>query len=79
MCMHGGTTYDHRLDEELLARTKKALDQPTTRSTVEEALRRAVDDVESEREDRVLRQRRFLDRLPDYSDLEVLASEQMWR
>lgn len=67
------------LDDELLARAKKALGQPTTRSTVEEALRRAVDDVETERQDRALRQRGFLDRLPDYSDPEVLASEQMWR
>jgi Arc/MetJ family transcription regulator len=67
------------LDEELLARAKHALGQRTTRSTVEEALRRAVDDVETAAHDRAIRQRTFLDRLPQYSDPEVLASEQMWR
>lgn len=67
------------LDEELLARAKKALGQPTTRSTVEEALRRAVDDAAAASEDRAIRQRRFLARLPAYGDLGVLASEQMWR
>ncbi|MDQ3715845.1 MAG: type II toxin-antitoxin system VapB family antitoxin [Actinomycetota bacterium] len=67
------------LDEELLARAKKALGQSTTRSTVEEALRRAVDDVQAVNADRAARQRRYLDQLADYVDLEVLESEQMWR
>jgi len=67
------------LDEELLARAKKALGQPTARSTVEEALRRAVADVATASEDRAMRQRTFFERMPDYSDLRVLASEQMWR
>ncbi|MBA3278737.1 MAG: type II toxin-antitoxin system VapB family antitoxin [Geodermatophilaceae bacterium] len=67
------------LDEELLARAKKALGQSTTRSTVEEALRRAVDDVQAVNADRAARQRRYLDQLADYVDLEVLESEQAWR
>lgn len=67
------------LDDELLARAKQALGQTTTRSTVEEALRRALADVEVAHADRVARQRRYLDHLAEHVDLEVLASGKMWR
>ena len=40
------------IDEELLARAKRALRQDTTRATVEEALRQAADRAESEHAER---------------------------
>lgn len=67
------------LDEQLLATAKRVLGQGTTRSTVEEALRRAVAGANDEAAERADRQRRYLQRLPDLSDADVLASEQMWR
>lgn len=67
------------LDEQLLARAKRALGQTTTRSTVEEALRRVVDSVEAEREQRAFRQRGYWQGLSERADLDVLGSEQMWR
>lgn len=67
------------LDEDLLARAKQALGQPTTRATVEEALRRAAETAEREREERAARQRRFFEDLDKYLDLDVLASDEMWR
>lgn len=67
------------IDEELLARAKRALRQDTTRATVEEALRQAVDRAESAQDERAGRQRRYLERLSSRADLAVLASEQMWR
>lgn len=67
------------IDEELLARAKRALRQDTTRATVEEALRQAVDRAESAHDERAGRQRRYLERLSSRADLAVLASEQMWR
>ena len=67
------------LDEELLARAKRALGGKTTRATVEEALRRAAEQAEGERERRAADQLSYLERLPTRADLEVLASEEMWR
>jgi Arc/MetJ family transcription regulator len=67
------------IDEQLLERAKRALGSPTTRATVEEALRRAADHLEAEREARRLRQLRFLEDLDKYLDLDVLASDEMWR
>lgn len=67
------------IDEELLGRAKKALGSPTTRATVEEALRLAAERTESAAADRAERQRRFLDHVGELADLEVLGSEQMWR
>ena len=67
------------IDEELLARAKRALGERTTRATVEEALRRAAGDAETEREQRAERQRRFLEELSSRVDIKVLRSEQMWR
>jgi Arc/MetJ family transcription regulator len=67
------------LDEALLARARRALGTPTTRATVEAALRQAADaadDLERERRDRQLA---LLDRLPELLDTDVLASEEMWR
>lgn len=67
------------IDEELLARAKHALGQGTTRATVEEALRQAAQTAEGEHADRASRQRRYLETLPARADLELLASEEMWR
>ncbi len=67
------------IDEDLLARAKRALGLPTTRATVEEALRRAADQAEDALSERAARQQRYLERLTNHVDVEVLASEEMWR
>jgi Arc/MetJ family transcription regulator len=67
------------LDEELLARAKRALGRSGTKETIEEALRRAAEDGEDERARRADRQRSFLRRMNKGLDLDVLRSEEMWR
>jgi Arc/MetJ family transcription regulator len=67
------------LDEELLARAKRALGQPTARATVEEALRRAAEQAEDEQETDTARLREHLASLAEHLDLDVLASDDMWR
>lgn len=67
------------LDEELLARAKRALGAPTTRATVEEALRLATEAAEDRQAHQAERQRQFLGRLTARLDVDVLASEEMWR
>ena len=67
------------IDDELLARAKRALGQKTTRATVEEALRRAAQSAEGQHAEQAERQKRFLSRLGDRIDVDVLASEEMWK
>lgn len=67
------------IDEDLLARAKRALGLSTTRATVEEALRRAADQAEDEHSERAARQQRYFEQLTNHVDVEVLASEEMWR
>lgn len=67
------------IDEALLARAKRALGLPTTRATVEEALRRAADAAEAHGADRAARERAYLARLADRVDVDVLATDVMWR
>lgn len=67
------------LDEELLARAKRAMGIRSTRGTVEEALRRVADQEEGAQQRRADDQNRYFERLPTMADLEVLASEEMWR
>lgn len=67
------------IDEELLARAKRALGHATTRATVEDALRRAAESAEGERGERTARQTSFLDDLGARVDVSVLISEEMWR
>jgi Arc/MetJ family transcription regulator len=67
------------IDEELLARAKRALGQTTTRATVEEALRRAALAAEDEHARRAASQREFLERLSTRLDPHVLESDEMWR
>lgn len=67
------------LDEDLLAQAKLALGSPTMRATVEEALRRVIRDVGADHAARAAGQRAYLDHLDEHVDLEVLASDDMWR
>ena len=67
------------IDEELLARAKRALGHATTRATVEDALRRAADRAEGEHAERAAQQARYFDRLGKRVDVSVLVSEDMWR
>lgn len=67
------------IDEELLARAKRALGGTTTRWTVEEALRRAAAAAEEEFERRAAAQRRYFETLGDHLDLDVLRSDEAWR
>lgn len=67
------------IDQELLERARRALGEKSTRATVEEALRRAADDVESQQKRRTANQRRYLKRLATRIDVSVLTSEEMWR
>lgn len=67
------------IDEELLGRAKRALGAKTTRSTVEQALRLAVAGAEHEHDEKAARQRQYLEHLGGKVDLEVLASDAMWR
>jgi Arc/MetJ family transcription regulator len=67
------------LDEELLSRAQRALGGKTMRATVEEALRRAAEQAEGEKARRAADQTRYLDKLGESADLDVLASEEMWR
>ena len=67
------------LDEQLLERAKRTLGCGTARATIEEALRRAVEATEREREDRQARQAKYLESLAARGDPEILASDEMWR
>lgn len=67
------------IDEELLARAKRALRLDTTRATVEEALRRAAHQAEGEHAELAGRQCRYLEALSSRADPALLASEEMWR
>jgi Arc/MetJ family transcription regulator len=67
------------IDENLLMRAKRALGSPTTRATVEEALRRVAAEAEHAQEERTAQQRHYLKQLARHVDVEVLASEEMWR
>ena len=67
------------IDEALLGRAKDALGLSTTRETVEEALRRAAEQAEAERERLAALQSAHLKRLPSLTDLDVLRSDEMWR
>jgi Arc/MetJ family transcription regulator len=67
------------LNEELLARAKVALGTKTARATMEEALRRAIEQAKDERARRREVQLEYLGCLPDRVDLDVLALEPIWR
>jgi Arc/MetJ family transcription regulator len=67
------------IDEDLLERAKRALGAKTTRATVEEALRLAADAGEGAADQRRAARRRYLSGLSKRADLDVLASEEMWR
>ncbi|MGH3967900.1 MAG: type II toxin-antitoxin system VapB family antitoxin [Mycobacterium sp.] len=67
------------IDEHLLARAKRALGCATIRATVEEALRRVADQTEHATDERAAQQRRYLKQFSQRVDVDVLASEEMWR
>ena len=67
------------IDEQLLDRAERALGTRTMRATVEEALRRAVESAEPEFETRAERQWTYYANLHKHAELDVLASEEMWR
>lgn len=67
------------IDLELLERAKEALGERTARGTVEVALRRASETVESERARIAVKQSRYFQTLGSRVDLGLLASEEMWR
>src|SRR5258708_24801251 len=67
------------IDEDLLARAKRALGAKTARATVEEALRRVEQAAENSGTERISNQRRYLHELKSRADVSVLASEEMWR
>lgn len=77
VCIPKRTTIE--IDEDLLTRAKRALGCATTRATVEEALRRAAAEGEHAHDERAAKQRQYLDRLVSHVDVDVLASEAMWR
>jgi len=67
------------LDDDLLARAKRALGRTTTRETVEEALRLAAEAGELDHEQRAANQRRYFRRLGERGDVDLLRSGEMWR
>ena len=67
------------IDDELLERGKVALGGTTMRSTVEEALRRAADQAETETARLAAGQSAYLARIEALTDLDVLGSGEMWR
>jgi Arc/MetJ family transcription regulator len=67
------------IDQELLARAQAALGCSTMRATVEEALRRAADLADGERERLAEAQRVYFRELGKTVDLDVLRSDAMWR
>ncbi len=67
------------IDDALLDRAKRALGCRTMRSTVEEALRRVAESAEGDRSWRAQGQAEYFDLLARRGDLDVLASDEMWR
>ena len=67
------------LDQDLVARAKKALGAKTTRAAVEAALRKAVEIGEGVHARRAAEQRTYLQRFRGHVDLKILNSEEMWR
>lgn len=66
------------IDDDLLARARRALGNQTTRATVEEALRRVAESADDDQAARAARQLSYLQRLCSHADTAVLTSEEMW-
>jgi len=73
-CEHVTKRTTIEIDEELLARAKRALGTKTARATVEGALRRVVQLAE-----RTSNQQRYLHQVGAHADITVLESKEMWR
>jgi hypothetical protein len=65
------------IDEQLPTRAKRAF--LITRTTAEGALRRVTERAEDEQKERAARQLEYLESPATHVDLEVLASDEMWR
>jgi len=66
------------IDDDLLARARRALGNQTTRATVEEALRRVAESADDDQAARAARQLSYLQRLSSHADTAVLTSKEMW-
>jgi len=67
------------IDDELLARARRALGNQTTRATVEEALQRVAKAADDYQAHWAARQLSYLQSLSSHADAAVLSSEEMWR
>jgi Arc/MetJ family transcription regulator len=67
------------IDEKLLAKAKRVLGVKTTRETIEESLRRAVAQEETQEAERAPKQSEYLKELSHLVDIDVLRSDGMWR
>jgi len=67
------------IDQTLLERAKRALGCKTMKATVEEALRRAADDSDTQFAERGERQMAYFHSLGERADLAVFSSDEMWR
>jgi len=76
MNMHRTTI---EIDDALVDEAKRVLGTTTIRATVEEALRRSVQAGRDEAAADADRQKSFLDEFAARVDLDVLASDEMWK
>lgn len=67
------------IDDALVDEAKRVLGTTTIRATVEEALRRSVQAGREAATDEIERQKSFLDNFAERIDLQVLASDEMWK
>lgn len=67
------------IDEDLLARAKRALGAKTARATIEEALRRVEQETQDAGAERISNQKRYLHQLAAHAEIAVLQSDEMWR
>lgn len=67
------------IDEEVLARAKKALGVEQTKEAVDTALRRVADDEQERFQELRRKQIGYLEFVAEHSDLDVLRSDAMWR
>lgn len=67
------------IDEKLLAHAKHLLALRTNRATIEESLRRVVEDEENRVAVRAKSQADYLQKLGDMVEVDILAEAEMWR
>ncbi|HUP46267.1 MAG TPA: type II toxin-antitoxin system VapB family antitoxin [Thermoanaerobaculia bacterium] len=67
------------IDPDLLECAREALGETTTRGTVEAALRRVAEEHVASKTHRASAQTRYFEQLGKQGDLDLLASNEMWR